>query len=147
MKRLIGTIVVVVMICTLFTQTEVAEAGPFRAFFRALSNTMPHPEYRSRPHRSRHKEHNETPPGEASNDRGTPDHTAEPPDGQNVRAAKAISMTQQSESDMPYGTPVPGKQGLVTSPFSPEKGYIDVRAFPPGTPVKDPYTDKIFRTP
>jgi len=46
-----------------------------------------------------------------------------------------------------YGTPVPGKQSLVTSPFSPDSGYIDVRSFPPGTEVKDPYTDEIFLTP
>jgi hypothetical protein len=132
------------MICTSFTQTEVAEAGPLRGFFRALTNTIPHPEYRSRQHRGGHKGHNQTPP---SDDRATPDHAAGPPDGQNVHAVKATSVTQQRDSDLPYGTPVPGKQGLVTSPFSAEKGYVDVRGFPPGTPVKDPYTDKIFRTP
>jgi hypothetical protein len=36
---------------------------------------------------------------------------------------------------------------LVTSPFSPDSGYIDVRSFPPGTEVRDPYTDKTFLTP
>src|SRR5439155_16140795 len=46
-----------------------------------------------------------------------------------------------------YGTPVPGKNGFVTSPFSPNSGYIDVRGFAPGTPVKDPYTGKVFLTP
>jgi len=35
----------------------------------------------------------------------------------------------------------------VTSPFSPNSGYIDVRGFSPGTPVKDPYTGKVFLTP
>jgi len=46
-----------------------------------------------------------------------------------------------------YATPVPGKNGFVTSPFSPNSGYIDVRGFAPGTPVKDPYTGKVFLTP
>jgi hypothetical protein len=49
--------------------------------------------------------------------------------------------------DTPYGAPVPGKKGLVTSPFAPESGYIDVRGVPPGTAVKDPYSGKTFLTP
>ena len=45
------------------------------------------------------------------------------------------------------GTPVPGKPGFVTSPHSPYAGYVDVRGFPPGTEVKDPYTGKSFQVP
>ena len=44
-------------------------------------------------------------------------------------------------------TPVPGKPGYVTSPHSPYAGYVDVRGFPPGTEVKDPYTGKSFQVP
>ncbi|HEY3038287.1 MAG TPA: hypothetical protein VGJ66_06095 [Pyrinomonadaceae bacterium] len=61
--------------------------------------------------------------------------------------AKATAATKNRKGDLPYGIPVPGKQGLVTSPFSPDSGYIDVRSFPPGTEVKDPYTGKSFLTP
>ncbi len=46
-----------------------------------------------------------------------------------------------------YGKQVPGKPGFVTSPHSPYSGYVDVRGFPPGTEVKDPYTGKIFLVP
>ena len=49
--------------------------------------------------------------------------------------------------DFPYGIPVPNKQGFVTSPFAPSQGIVDVRGFPSGTEVKDPYTGKIFLTP
>jgi hypothetical protein len=54
--------------------------------------------------------------------------------------------TKIAKGDYPYGIPVPGKPHLVESPYSPGK-YIDVEGFPPGTEVKDPYTDKIFLVP
>jgi hypothetical protein len=43
--------------------------------------------------------------------------------------------------------PVPGKPGFVTSPYAPEKGYVDLTGFPPGTQVKCPYTGKVFLVP
>src|SRR6266481_2743702 len=60
--------------------------------------------------------------------------------------AVAPPPTKVAKGDYPYGIPVPGKPHLVESPYSPGK-YIDVEGFPPGTEVKDPYTDKIFLVP
>ena len=46
----------------------------------------------------------------------------------------------------PYADPVPGKYGRVYSPFAKGK-EVDVTEFPPGTLVRCPYTQKIFRVP
>ena len=56
-----------------------------------------------------------------------------------------LPTSGQAPSTVDYGTPVPGKPGFVTSPYSPYAGYVDVRGFPPGTEVKDPYTGKSFQ--
>jgi hypothetical protein len=63
-----------------------------------------------------------------------------------VSPVPTAAPTKVAKGDYPYGIPVPGKPHLVESPFSPGK-YVDVEGFPPGTEVKDPYTDKIFLVP
>jgi hypothetical protein len=57
------------------------------------------------------------------------------------------SAVPHTKGDMPYGIPVPGEKGIVTSPYLPERSYIDVSGFAPGSAVKDPYTGKIFLVP
>jgi hypothetical protein len=61
-------------------------------------------------------------------------------------APAPTTTSAPTKSDPPYGVPVPGKPGFVTSPFSPDK-LTDVRGYAPGTEVKDPYTGKIFLVP
>jgi len=58
----------------------------------------------------------------------------------------AATPAPAAAASIPYGIPVPGKPGYVSSPYS-KDGYIDVRGFPPNTEVKDPYSGKIFRVP
>lgn len=61
--------------------------------------------------------------------------------------AASAAPVEKAKGDMPYGIPVPGRKGMVTSPYLPEGNYIDVSAFAPGSAVKDPYTGKLFRVP
>jgi hypothetical protein len=158
MKRPLRTIVVCLSVFILFSATQPAEAGPFEDIFRSIRNSFAHAAQKPRParspqsHRSSRKQNNEAPPSDASDPSTgqtspSPTPVAAPPNQANIRVAKAIATRKNPKSDLPYGIPVPGKQGLVTSPFSPDSGYIDVRSFPPGTEVRDPYTGKSFLTP
>jgi hypothetical protein len=128
---------------------ELANADPVGDFFRKLGNSIAHPQKKSRPARkstsaSKPANSNASP---APSPSASASPTVGPPSSQNVRSASAAPISRGKKRDVPYGIPVPGRQGFVTSPFAPDAGYVDVRSFPPGTEVKDPYTGKIFRTP
>jgi hypothetical protein len=47
----------------------------------------------------------------------------------------------------PIAQRVPGKSGLVMSPYDPEARYVDVSGYASGSKVKDPWTEKIFIVP
>jgi hypothetical protein len=59
----------------------------------------------------------------------------------------SVAPAEKAKGDMPYAIPVPGRKGIVTSPYAPAGNYVDVSAFAPGSAVKDPYTGKIFLVP
>jgi hypothetical protein len=64
-----------------------------------------------------------------------------------VRGVSAAAM-EKAKVDLPYGIPVPGRKGMVTSPYTPEGGkYVDVTGFAAGSVVKDRYTGKFFLVP
>jgi hypothetical protein len=132
---------------TLLLGDQVAQAGAFDGFFPALKRLFSKPKHKMSTHRRAHKTSHETASREVSNDEMPDRDTHTPPSEANIRTATQANRTKGSKGDLRYAIPVPGKKGLVTSPFAPDSGFIDVRSFPPGTPVKDPYTGKTFLTP
>ncbi len=62
-------------------------------------------------------------------------------------AIQWLNKQNEAGEKLPYGKLVPGKPGLVTSPYEPYKGYIDVQGLPPGARVMCPYSQKPFLVP
>ena len=158
MKPPLRLVVIYLSIFVFLSAPGVGEAGPFEDFFGTLRRSFSHPAPKPRspqPRKTVRKQNSEAPSSDASDASNTsnnqtspsPTPAPAPPNPNNIRVAKATATRKTPKGDLPYGIPVPGKQGLVTSPFSPDSGYIDVRSFPPGTEVRDPYTGKTFLTP
>lgn len=59
----------------------------------------------------------------------------------------STGATTPVKPDLPLGQKVVGKPGFVYSPFLAEKRLVDVVDIAPGTKVKCPYTEKVFRVP
>jgi hypothetical protein len=56
-------------------------------------------------------------------------------------------ITTPGQDQTLYAIIIEGREGLVLSPYAPDKGIIDVRGFPAGAHVRDPYTGKVMRVP
>ena len=135
-----------------------ASAGSIGDFFKALGNSIAHPsQKKSKPRdakktaskRSKAKgavQGAEYPPEPTATPvvLATPTATAAQVP---IRVASLPDQRRNSKRDIPYAIPVPDKPGFVTSPYAPKQGFVDVRGFPSGTEVLDPYTGKVFLTP
>jgi hypothetical protein len=131
-----------------------AAAGSIGDFFKALGNSIAHPGQhpKAKPRNAQNVNKGpktkgtapeaDYPPAPAE----TPIPTATPTQPP-IRVASVPAQSKSSKRDIPYAIPVPNKPGFVTSPYAPKQGLVDVRGFPSGTEVKDPYTGKIFLTP
>jgi hypothetical protein len=147
-------ILIALTIAALLAPANPVVAGSIGDFFKALGNSIAHPGQPKKPKpppvtkrpKTKGSEQNaDYPPSPTPAPPLTPTPIAtlsQPP----VRVA-SVPPNKNSKRDIPYGIPVPNRPGFVTSPFSPKSGYVDVRGFPSGTEVKDPYSGKIFLTP
>jgi hypothetical protein len=131
-------------------------AGSVGDFFKALGNSLAHPGQgkkksqttaAKRPAKS--KGTAPQPPDYPPSPNAAPSAMPSPnPTAAQVPVRVAsVSAPENTRRDLPYAIPVPNKPGFVTSPYAPKAGYVDVRGFPSGTEVKDPYTGKVFLTP
>jgi len=74
-------------------------------------------------------------------------NSAEPLHTSASRDAALSPARQDGGRQLPAGIPVPNKPGFLRSPYAQNQAVIDVRGFPSGTPVTDPFTGRIFVTP
>ena len=161
MDRLFSRVFLVLSISAFLAGGHSASAGnPIGDFFKRLGNSIAHP--RSSPSPSQNSPKGTT--GKKKNGSGPTSPQDMPPAAPSVppvptptptpmpvplmvRSAAGVPPTKRPRRDLPYGIPVPNKPGFVTSPYAPRSGLVDVRGFPSGTEVKDPYTGKTFLTP
>jgi hypothetical protein len=154
-----GKIVVIVGVFFVVALSP-SHADPLGDFFKRLGNSIAHPGQKPPPKKTGKKNGGKAiagkspapltspSPGETTTlapPQSTPPTQAPTPTPVTVRAAGGLK--NPTRRDMPYGVPVPGRPGFVTSPYAPTVGLVDVRGFPSGTEVKDPYTGKLFLTP
>ena len=77
----------------------------------------------------------------------TQQNSAEPQRAATSGTTAFSQATNETNRRLPAGISVPHKPGFVRSPYTQNQALIDVRGFPSGTRVKDPYTGKTFVTP
>jgi hypothetical protein len=151
------------VIALLFLSGSFVNAGPVGDFFKKVGQSVSKP-FQSQPepqpqptrpqstrttHATRRSSSRATPAAAA-----TPSAVAQPseaPKGEEspgpVRSVSAADL-EKAKAALPYGIPVPGRKGMVISPYTPEEAkYIDVTGLASGSVAKDPYTGKFFLVP
>ena len=160
-----GNALLLLVIGLLFLSGSFVPAGPVGDFFKKVGQSISKPLQREpeppRPPQSTRPQPAKTPHSTrrstsraASAAAATSPAVAEPsPPSKGEESAGPVRHVsaadfEKAKAGLPYGIPVPGRKGMVTSPYTPEDGkYIDVTDFASGSVVKDPYTGKFFLVP
>ena len=158
-----GDRLLLLVIALLFLSGSFVNAGPVGDFFKKVGHSIskplqrqPEPQPQSTrpqptktPHATRRPTSRAAPeaaatsPGVAQPSQPSKEEEVTGP----VRKVSAADM-EKAKAGLPYGIPVPGRKGMVTSPYTPDEGkYVDVTDFASGSIVKDPYTGKFFLVP
>src|SRR5438874_7920578 len=149
------------VIALLFLSGSFVNAGPVGDFFKKVGHSIskplqsqpPPPPQSTRPqpantpHATRRRSSRAVPAAAATSP--AVEQSSHPPKelAGSVRRVSAADI-EKAKAGLPYAIPVPGRRGMVTSPYLPEEDkYIDVTDFASGSVVKDPYTGKFFLVP
>ena len=151
----------------LFLSGPFVNAGPVGDFFKKVGQSVskplqrqPQPEPQPQPQTTRPQPAKTTHATRRSTSRAASAAATAPPaeaqpshpskEGESAGPVRRVSAAdlEKAKASLPYGIPVPGRKGMVTSPYLPEEDkYIDVTDFASGSVVKDPYTEKFFLVP
>ena len=149
----------------LFLSGSFVNAGPVGDFFKKVGQSISKP-LQSQPQAPSHSQSTRPQPANTPQatrrrtSRAAPATAATPaavgqpsqaPKGEEVAGSErrvSAADIEKAKAGLPYGIPVPGRKGMVSSPYLPEEDkYIDVTDFASGSIVKDPYTEKFFLVP
>jgi hypothetical protein len=156
-------LILLLVIALLFLSESFVNAGPVGDFFKKVGQSIskplqsqpPPPPQSARPqpantpHATRRRT-SRAAPAAAATPPGVGQPSRNPKEEELTGSGRVVSAAdmEKAKAGLPYGIPVPGRKGMVTSPYTPDEGkYVDVTDFASGSIVKDPYTGKFFLVP
>jgi hypothetical protein len=152
------------VIPVLFLSGSFVNAGPVGDFFKRVGQSIskpvqyqPPPEPQSTrpqpaktPHATRRPTTSRAAPAAVATSPAEAQSSQPSKEEESTGTVQRISAAdvEKIKAGLPYGIPVPGRKGMVTSPYTPEEAkYVDVTGFASGSIIKDPYTGKFFLVP